>query len=263
MPRNSRLSKSRPSKSRPSKMGRKWTQDDFLAYKIKVIYQDLTTFFGVTDLPPPDVASDALTAQEAASGNDRWTYAMLRQMKRVTDPDNRGPATIDFVRDLFTVINYPDALKERFIMLRPKLRFMASQGRPPEVDICVTDESTAILLVVKVDRHSRGFDPEPRLISDAIAAFHNDNIMRVKHLGTNPLTSKVMPGIVMDGTMPTFYKIPITPELVTAVEAGEQPEQETIVHAYLPEVPRPEEGMKPLDNRFIILSCFEAFRQFL
>jgi hypothetical protein len=28
-----------------------------------------------------------------------------------------------------------------------------------------------ILLVVKVDRHSRGFDPEPRLISDVIAAF--------------------------------------------------------------------------------------------
>ena len=244
-------------------MGRKWTQDDVIAYKIKVIYQDLTTFFGVTDLPPPDVASDALTAQVIATTNDYWTCAMLGQMKRVTNPDNRGPATIDFVRELFNVINYPDVTKGRFMMLRPRLRYMASQGRPPEVDICLIDESDAILLVVKADRHSRGFDPEPRLISDAIAAFHNDNIMRVKHLGTNPLTSKVMPGIVMDGTMPTFYKIPITPELVTAIEAGEQPEHETVVHAYLPEVPRPEEGMRALDNRYIILSCFEGFRQFL
>ena len=84
--------------------------------------------------------------------------------------------------------------------------------------------------------------------------------MRVKRLGTNPLTSKVMPGIVMDGAMPTFYKIPITPELVTAVESGECPEQETIAYAYRPEVPRPEEGMKPLDNRHIILSCFESFQ---
>ncbi|KAI0285415.1 hypothetical protein BGY98DRAFT_945822 [Russula aff. rugulosa BPL654] len=84
--------------------------------------------------------------------------------------------------------------------------------------------------------------------------------MRVKRLGTNPLISKVMPGIVMDGTMPTFYKIPITPELVTAVESGECPEQETIVYAYRPEVPRPEEGMKPLDNRHIILPCFESFQ---
>jgi hypothetical protein len=76
-----------------------------------------------------------------------------------------------------------------------------------------------------------------------------------------------MPGIVMNGIMPTFYKIPITAELVTAVEPGkepgENPEQETVVYAYLPEVPRPEEGMRPLDNRYIILSCFEAFKQFL
>lgn len=120
-----------------------------------------------------------------------------------------------------------------------------------------------MLLVVRVDRYSRGFDLEPRLISDAIAAFHNDNIMRMERLRTTPLASKVMPGIVMHGTMPTFYKIPITTELVKAVEAGEQPEQETVVHACVPEVPQPEEGMKPLDNRNIILSCFEAFRKFL
>ena len=67
----------------------------------------------------------------------------------------------------------------------------------------------------------------------------------------------------MDGSMPTFYKIPVTPELVRAVESGERPEEETVVHAYRPEVPRPEEGMRPLDNRPIILSCFEAFRQLL
>ena len=123
------------------------------------------------------------------------------------------------------------------------------------------DEVRAILLVVKVDRHSRGFDPEPRLISDTISAFQNDNLMRVEILGTTPLVSKVMPGIVMDGTMPTFYKIPVTPELVRVVEFGEQPEQATVVYAYRPEVPRPEEGMRPLDNRYIILSCFSAFKQ--
>jgi hypothetical protein len=53
-----------------------------------------------------------------------------------------------------------------------------------------------------------------------------------------------MSGIVMDGSMPTFYKILVTPELVSAVESGERPEQETVVHAYCPEVPRPEEGIR-------------------
>ena len=149
--------------------------------------------------------------------------------------------------------------------MRVGLCYMEYRGRPPQVDICVLGNAQVddILLVVKVDRHSRGFDPEARLISETIAAFQNNNGIRVKRLGIDPLISKVMPGIVMDGTMPTFYKIPVTPELVKAVESGERPEEETVVYVYRPDVPRPEEGMRPLDNRYILLSCFEAFRKFL
>ena len=246
-------------------MGRKWTQDDLLAYNIKVVYQDLTTFFGVTDLPPPNVGNDALTAQHPTPSNYSISV-MLNYMTHMANPvpdfDNLEALTIDFVRVLFNLLCYDDA-RERFVMLRPTLCHITSQGRPPQLDVCIGDITNAILLVAKVDRCSRGFDPEPRLISESIAAFHNDNIMREKHLGTDPLTSMVMPGIAMHGTMPTFYKIPITPELVRAVESGEQPEQETVVYAYRPEVPRPEEGMKPLDNRSILFSCFECFQQFL
>jgi hypothetical protein len=188
---------------------------------------------------------------------------MLFHVNRVADPDNIESGTIDFVIQLLNVICYANATQMRFMIMRTKLLCMESQGRPPQVDVCIMDETDAVLFVVKVDRPSRGFDPEPRLISDTIAAFRNDDMRRVKHLGTNALGSKVTPGIVMDGSMPTFYKIPITPELVGAVESGEHPEQETVVHAYRPGVPRPEEGMRPLDNRYIILSCFEAFRQFV
>ena len=116
-----------------------------------------------------------------------------------------------------------------------------------------------ISLVVKVDRHLCGFDLKARLISDAIGAFHNNNSMHIK-CGTIPLPSMVMPGIVMDSTMPTFYKIPVTAQLVKAIEAGEQPKQETIIHMYHPKVPWPKEGIKLLNNWYIILSCFEVFR---
>ena len=190
------------------------------------------TFFGVTDLPPPDVAKDALTAQVVTTTTDYWTSHMHLHMDNMTDPDDREYGNIDFVAQLFNVVRYLNVKQNRFFMFKPKLRYLANQGRPPQVDVCIRDDTRAILLVVKVDRHLRGSDPELQLISDAIAAFHNDSIMRVKRLGTNPLTSKVMPGIVMDGTMPTFYKIPITPKLVTAVESGGQPEEETIVCAY-------------------------------
>ena len=260
------LSKSRSSKSRPAKMGRKWTQDDMLTYKIKVVYQDLQTFFGITDLPAPNVENDdALTAQDVTTATKHWTAVMLNQLRRVdqTEPADRRATTIDFVRELFTLIRYWGIAPMRLVRMRQPLLFLGSQGRPPQVDICIVDDTHAVFLAVKMDSHLRGSDPEPRLISEAIAAFHNNNNLRAKFFGTDPLTSKVMPGIVMDGSMPTFYKIPVTSELVTAVEAGEQPELETTVHAYRPEVPRPEESIRPLDNRYIILSCFEAFRKFM
>jgi hypothetical protein len=87
--------------------------------------------------------------------------------------------------------------------------------------------------------------------------------MRVKRHGANPLTSKVMPGIVMDGTMPTFYKIPIIPELVGAVESGEHlwstPNRR---QQRIPEVPG-RDPRKVLDNCCTIFSRFEALRQSL
>jgi hypothetical protein len=252
-------------------MGRKWTQDDVHAYNIKVVYQDLQTFFGVIDLPPPNTEcyTFAGSAQDLAAGKEPATSYLHGYLDRIagtagiTDPDNRVTYAIGFVSDLFDILYYTDAARKREVAIGPTLRYLAGQGRPPKVDVCIMHDFTVIILVVRVKRHSRGFDPEPRLISDTIAAFHNDNIMRVKRLGTEPLTSKVMPGIVMDGSMPTFYKIPVTPELVRAVESGKRPEEETVVYAYRPEVPRPEEGMRPVDNRQIILSCFEAFRQLL
>lgn len=128
----------------------------------------------------------------------------------------------------------------------------------------------ATLLVVQEDkRHMGGSDPEPQLIAAAIAAFHGRNDTRIKALG-KPIVGKSrrpVAGFTMRGTMPIFYRIPVTAELVQAVQLGEYPAQETVVYAHLPPVPRPahrySEGMKPLDNRRIVLSCFSAFQQYV
>ena len=129
------------------------------------------------------------------------------------------------------------------------------------------DASDILLLVQEDKRHLDGSDPAPQLIAEAIAAFYNNNETRVKILASHALESKVMPGITMKGTMPIFYKIPVSTELVHAVQYGEYPAHETVVYAHVPPVSRPtrrySEGMKPLDNRRIILSCYEAFKQFL
>ena len=73
-----------------------------------------------------------------------------------------------------------------------------------KTDVCIMDASGILLLVQEDKRHLDGSDPEPQLIAEAIAIFHNNNDTRVRALGLPALQSKVIPGITMKGTMPTF-----------------------------------------------------------
>lgn len=68
----------------------------------------------------------------------------------------------------------------------------------------------------------------------------------------------------MIGTLPVFFKIPVSMALATHIRHGTYPPEETPVTYCYPQVPRParqcNEGMKPLDNRREILKCYEAFK---
>lgn len=254
---------------RSSKPGSDWTPNDLLAYQIRVEYQDSQTFFGLPDLPKPHVDNEILTAPDATATQNDDPYYLLRTMDlAMAAPPGEESAVDDFTVQLFSMLRYTGRAVGRVARTRKDLTFwVCGQQRHARTDVCIVDASDILLLVQEDKRHLDDLDPEPQLIAAAIAAFHSNNETRVRALGLPPLQSKIMPGITMKGTMPTFYKIPVTTELVRAVQLGEYPAQETIVYAHLPPVPRParryNEGMKPLDNRHIILSCLEAFKQFL
>lgn len=183
-------------------------------------------------------------------------------------PPGEESAVADFAVQLFRILDYTGRSVGRVTRRRKDLPFwVCGQRRYAKTDVCIIDASNILLLIQEDKRHLDGSDPEPLLIAEAIAAFSNNNDTRVRALGSPALQSKVIPGITMKGTMPIFYKIPVTAELVRAVQLGEYPAQETVVYAHLPPVPRParryNEGMKPLDNRHVVLSCYEAFKQFL
>ncbi|KAG1768452.1 hypothetical protein EV702DRAFT_1271524 [Suillus placidus] len=61
------------------------------------------------------------------------------------------------------------------------------------------------------------------LVAEATAAFAANDQTRHQTLGQSPFDSKVMAGITMRGTAPTFYKIEVTTALVTAVAGGVYP----------------------------------------
>ena len=126
-----------------------------------------------------------------------------------------------------------------------------------------------MLLVQKDKCHIRNNDPEAQVITEASGASAANNEIRRKVLDQPPLLSKVMGGITLRGTMPTFYRVLVTTELVTSVRRGAYPgpNTPTVVYVHIPNLPRPDsrwsEGMKPLDNRDILLSCYKAFKTFV
>ncbi|RDB19995.1 hypothetical protein Hypma_013144 [Hypsizygus marmoreus] len=109
-------------------------------------------------------------------------------------------------------------------------------------------------------------DPEPQLIADAIAAFYQNNLTRTRSRRP-PLASKIFPGITMIGAVPIFYHIPVTAELVRCIETGAHLPQATIVQRFILPVPNPAlymaDGLVPLENRLVVMQCFEAFKAFV
>ncbi|TFK90154.1 hypothetical protein K466DRAFT_402433 [Polyporus arcularius HHB13444] len=255
---------------RSPKSGNDWTPTDLFAYNIHVVYQDSASFFGITDLPHPQVDDEILVARNAATTQHDDSYALLRTLELAqATAHGQESAVTDFLVALFRTLRYTGRHDGRITRTRKDFRFwVCGKERHAKTDVCIIDETPDILLVVQEDkRHLHRSDPEPQLIAQAIAAFHRNYMTRVRGYGLPGPTSTVMPGITMKGTMPTFYKIPVTADLVRAVQLGEYPQQETVVYAHIPAVPRAarryDEGMQPLDNRRIILSCFEAFKHFL
>ena len=90
-----------------------------------------------------------------------------------------------------------------------------------------------------------------------------NNLCRSKS-GLPLLERQVIPGIVMVGTAPTFYRVTVTTALIDALATSTYPAESTVVLKYTPPVPDPVnysiQGMRPLENRRIVFQCLEAFK---
>jgi hypothetical protein len=253
---------------RSAKSGSDWTSNELAAYNILVEYQDAATFFGTPNLPLPATVNPAIfTAAGPDDAVDDGVYELLRTMDlAMSSAPAEESAVDDFAFLLLRALNYN--ARGRVLRTRKDIPLVVcGENRHAKTDVCVVDQNEILLLVQEDKRHMDNSDPEPQLIAEAIAAFAANNRTRQHTLNQLPLNSKVMAGITIRGTAPIFYKIKVTTTLVTSVAGGAYPRGTTTVYAHIPNIPRPNrrwsEGMRPLDNRRVILSCYEAFKQFV
>ncbi|KAK7695589.1 hypothetical protein QCA50_000225 [Cerrena zonata] len=255
---------------RSAKSGSDWTQTDLDAYHIEFFPEEPGVFFGINlAFTPPLVDKELLATVDAQAMQKDRNVELINLLDLAMSPHGSKGAVSDFVVELFKVLGY--VRRDRLACTRKNLALLiCGELRQVETDVCLVDRSqNNILLLVKEDKRSedrRPVDTRAQLVAEAVAAFAENNKNRMA-AGLYCLTEQVIPGIIMVGTSPTFFKIPVTKNLCTRIAHGTYPRNATCISYCVPPVPRPNrrhsEGMKPLDNRHQILSCYEAFKQVL
>ncbi|TFK23489.1 hypothetical protein FA15DRAFT_462456 [Coprinopsis marcescibilis] len=251
---------------RSAKSGCDWTLNELDSYNIHLEHQETLEFFGVPVLPDPAVDPELLQQLEAEDMQQDRNAELINLLDLAMLNSTGESAVDDFAVELFKLTGY--VRRNRVARTRKDLPLLiCGEWRHAKTDVCIVDrQQNDILLLVQEEKRLEDREPldaRAQLVAEALAAFTENNNSR-ESSGLPPLESKVMPGIVMAGTVPTFFKIPVTQELVTHVRHGTYPPTPTIAAYCFPPVPRParrrSDGMKPLDNRRQTLSCYEAFK---
>jgi hypothetical protein len=237
------------------------------AYNIDVVTMSPQAFFGRTPSEVGARAREFLATNNWKDAQDEDTLFALRLLRAATSLEGRHESSVDdFSVALFKVIGY--ASRTRMARSRmPMALDICGETRSAQADVCLLSDDQVVLLVQEDKRFMSDADPEPQLVAEAIAAFQTNRTRYRRRRGQQPPGSAVIPGIVMVGARPTFYKVQVTSELADAVMAGRYPGHRTKV-AVCPL----EENGSPVDPvltmldplcRRVALEYFEAFKQFI
>jgi len=264
-----------------AKHGHDWTYGDLNFYNICIDYVEDANFFfhdGSHTLQaaplPPTFDTDfliALNPEDAKIyGGEAYSLIQYLDEAMVNTPGDES-ATSDFVVALLRALDF----SPKGAMIRTGKDFpfrVGGEKRYAKADVCIV-EGTNPLFIVQQDKshvHPLGGDTDARLIAAAIAAHDKDSLYHAEYnlpARSNPWTV----GMVMNGSWATFFRIPLrhicglvrsNPDTVVSANYGW-----THVLAYRPIVPRPQqrvkEGMKPLDNRKLLVTDFLRLKQLM
>ncbi|KAJ7184308.1 hypothetical protein C8R46DRAFT_1208522 [Mycena filopes] len=253
-----------------AKSGNDWTRIEVNALNIVVQELDAPAFFGDEVLPEPTV--DAILLDNLACPDGPMSKEHRLFFRYLEDASHfLESSTIDFTAFLLGILDFDEP--GRVIHQRLEIGFfMCGQVANAKPDAVIIDEKEDYILLVQEDKMSLE-EVEPQLIAGAIAAFYESNRRRTA-AGLPTLFNKVFAGIAMSGTGPTFYKIPISQELLDRIgtaqlfsDAEDSAWNATVVSKLVPPVPNLDrytsDGMVPLANRRIIFQCLAAFKQFV
>jgi hypothetical protein len=181
---------------RSAKSGSDWTQSDLDAYNIHVHVDDTATFFGIPDLPQPQVDPEILNVESADNMTVDKNAELITLLDIAMIPTGPEESAVDdFTVQLFKAIGY--VWRKRVARTRKDIPLLVcGERRHAKTDVYIVDHSqNDILLLVQEDKRFGGeeniSDAESQLIAEAIAAFSLNNSRR-RDAGLLELDSKVI-----------------------------------------------------------------------
>ncbi|KAF8640190.1 hypothetical protein AX16_010245 [Volvariella volvacea WC 439] len=208
--------------TRPSpcsaKPGCAWSQSELDYFNIQVQTVDALTFFGVPELPEPPV-SDAIL-KHLAKPPDGCTADEMHFFEYMSGALSGGRSEVtDFAAFLLRYIGYEKP--GRTVHQYEHLPFrMCGIDVEAKISVCVESYSFQHILVLQVEdlklEEKESPDPVAQLAAQAIAAFTKNK--RVRHdAGLPPVPFTVIPGIIISRATATFYRIPVSDDLVQTI----------------------------------------------
>ncbi|KAF5315254.1 hypothetical protein D9619_007441 [Psilocybe cf. subviscida] len=248
-----------------------WTSADLAGFNIEVVSEkDIQSFFGVSELPtPPHISpvvwNNALAPAGPISKEEKTFFALLQDAMQSPAGDNAAPN--DLALFLLGYLGYDDDPTRVLHTQKVTKLLICGKYVSATSDISLLDREGhhgQYLLLVQQDTYYSDESSETwaPLIAKAIAAFRHNSAQRRFR---SPLKSQTFPAMTMLGTSVAFYKITITQALADAVMSGIFPEETTFVYEFQPSLNlrSPDAGMVTVENRRVLLKCFEAFKRLI
>lgn len=219
---------------RSAKSGSAWTDNELLAYNIRVLELPAAAFFGV--IPNANAAGVidpnflVHVAGQPMAHMALPTQDLLARMHYANTLEAEESKVDQFFHNLLHTLDFMHLGYQLHIRHRIHLRINGDR-RLAQTDLGLWHAGKRIVLLLQENKShaSRRDDPVAQLVAEAIGAFQENNEARAAHPTAPELDTMFFPCFTAVGTRPAFYVIPVTIALSNAVVQGSYPRRPTFV----------------------------------
>lgn len=249
---------------RSAKSGSSWTENELMAYNITIQSLPPDKFFPTPD-PSLDHIDPAILNSPPRNTNPALSDATVKYLDylRLAVRPTQESLITNFAAATLKLLRFNERPAAVYHSYTIPLVICGEANHVTRADACLLHSPTFILLIlIEGKTFIEGANTEPEIVAGAIAAFQFNNRKR-RDYGLDCLDAMTIPCIIMVGTRPTFYLIPVTAELSNAVITGQYPTTETQVSRCVTVATRilyTSTGMEDAEYRQLALKRFLAFK---